>query len=41
MLRPIRTNKQHEEYLALTFELMQKDLKPNYEASDELEYLAF
>lgn len=40
MLRPIRTNKQHEIYLARAYELMQKDIKANTEESDELEILS-
>ena len=40
MLKPIRTNKQYEEALAQAYSLMQKDIKPNSGASDELEILS-
>ena len=40
MLRPIRTNKQHELYLARAYELMQLNIKPNSDESDELEILS-
>lgn len=40
MLRPIRTSKQHKLYLARAYELMQMDLKPKTETSDELEVLS-
>ena len=40
MLRPIRTSKQHKVYLTRAYELMQKDIKPNSEESDELEILS-
>lgn len=39
MVKPIKTNKQHELYLARAFELIQMDLKPNSQESDELEVL--
>ncbi len=40
MIRPIKTDKQHEQYLARAYELMQKDLQPNSKDSDELELLS-
>ncbi len=40
MLKPIKNKSQHEEYLARAYELMQLDLEPNSEESDELELLS-
>jgi HTH-type transcriptional regulator / antitoxin HigA len=40
MLKPIKTSKQHDLYLARAYELIQKDLKPNSKESDELEVLS-
>jgi HTH-type transcriptional regulator / antitoxin HigA len=40
MLRPIKSDKQHEEYLERAYELMQMDLKPDSKNSDELEVLS-
>lgn len=40
MLKPIKTDKQHEKYLERAYELMQMDLEPNSEESDELELLS-
>jgi HTH-type transcriptional regulator/antitoxin HigA len=40
MLRPIKTSKQHKEYLTRAYELMQKDIKPNSIESDELEVIS-
>ena len=40
MLKPIKTDKQHELYLARTYELMQMDIEPNSQESDELEVLS-
>lgn len=40
MLKPIKTNKEHEDYLARAYELMQMDLEPNTIESDELEVLS-
>ena len=40
MLKPIRTNKEHESYLARAYELMQLDLELNSNESDELEVLS-
>jgi HTH-type transcriptional regulator/antitoxin HigA len=40
MLKPIKTNKQHETYLARAYELMQMDLAPNSKESDELEVIS-
>ena len=40
MLKPIKTNKEHDKYLARAFELMQMDLKPHSKESDELEVLS-
>ena len=40
MLRPIRNNEQYEAALGRAYELMQRDLKPNSKASDELEVLS-
>ena len=40
MLRPIKNNSQHEEYLARAYELMQLDLIPNSKESDELEVVS-
>ena len=40
MLRVIKNDKEHEEYLERAYELMQMDLKPNSPESDELEILS-
>jgi HTH-type transcriptional regulator/antitoxin HigA len=40
MLKPIKNNKQHEEALARAYALLQKNIKPNSSASDELEILS-
>ncbi len=40
MLKPIKTNNQHDQYLARAYELMQMDLEPNSKESDELEVLS-
>lgn len=40
MLRPIKDKKQYEDYLARAYELMQQELKPNSENSDELEVIS-
>jgi HTH-type transcriptional regulator / antitoxin HigA len=40
MLKPIKTNKDHDKYLARAYALIQKDLKPNSKESDELEVLS-
>ncbi len=40
MLRPIKTDKQHEDYLDRAYELMQLGIKPNSVESDELEVLS-
>ncbi|WEK35158.1 MAG: transcriptional regulator [Candidatus Pseudobacter hemicellulosilyticus] len=40
MLRPIKNNTQYEDALARVYQLMQKDIKPNTKASDELEILS-
>lgn len=40
MLKPIKTKEMHETYLARAYELMQMDLKPNTQESDELEVLS-
>jgi len=40
MLKPIKNNKQYEDALAQSYSLMQKDLKPNSNESDELEVLS-
>jgi HTH-type transcriptional regulator/antitoxin HigA len=40
MLKPIKTSKQHKEYLTRAYELMQKDIKPNTFESDELEVIS-
>lgn len=40
MLKPIKTSKQHKEYLTRAYELMQKDIKPNTIESDELEVIS-
>ena len=40
MLKPIKSNKQHQEYLSRAYELMQLDVKPNSEESDELEVIS-
>jgi HTH-type transcriptional regulator/antitoxin HigA len=40
MLKPIKTNKEHEDYLARAYELMQMDLEPNSKESDELEVIS-
>ena len=40
MLKPIKTDKQHDKYLERAYELMQMDLEPNSKESDELELLS-
>ena len=40
MLKPIKTNKQHAEYLERAYELMQMEVRPNSIESDELEVLS-
>ena len=40
MLKPIKDKKQYEDYLERAYELMQKELKPNSEESDELEVIS-
>ena len=40
MLKPIKSNKQHQDYLSRAYELMQLDLKPNSAESDELEVIS-
>lgn len=40
MLRLIRTEEQHEDTLARIYELMQLDLQPDSEESDEMEILS-
>jgi HTH-type transcriptional regulator/antitoxin HigA len=40
MLKPIKTNKEHEAYLARAYELMQMNLEPNSKESDELEVIS-
>jgi HTH-type transcriptional regulator/antitoxin HigA len=40
MLKPIKTDKEHQSYLSRAYELMQKDIKPNSQESDELEVLS-
>ena len=40
MLKPIKNNKQYEEALARAYALLQKNIKPNSSASDELEILS-
>ena len=40
MLKPIKTNNQHEKYLARAYDLMQMNLEPNSKESDELEVLS-
>lgn len=40
MLRPIKNEKHYDEALARVYELMQKDIKPNSKASDELEIIS-
>ncbi len=40
MLKPIKNNEQYENALARTYALMQKDIKPDSRASDELEILS-
>ena len=40
MIKPIKNNKQYELTLARIYELMQKDLKPNSNDSDEMEILS-
>jgi len=40
MIKPIKTNKEHGEYLARAYELMQMNLEPNSIESDELEVLS-
>lgn len=40
MLKPIKTTKQHDKYLARAYDLMQMDLEPNSQESDELEVLS-
>ena len=40
MLKPIKTSKQHKEYLTRAYELMQKDIEPDTIESDELEVIS-
>ena len=40
MLKPIKNKKEHENYLARAYSLIQKDLKPNSKESDELEVIS-
>jgi HTH-type transcriptional regulator / antitoxin HigA len=40
MLKPIKSDKEHEEYLDRAYSLMQKDIKPDSEESDELELIS-
>ncbi len=40
MLRPIKNKKQYEDALTRIYTLMQEDIKPDTEASDELEILS-
>jgi HTH-type transcriptional regulator/antitoxin HigA len=40
MLKPIKTNSQHDKYLARAYDLMQMNLEPNSKESDELEVLS-
>jgi len=40
MLKPIKTSKEHDKYLARVYKLMQTELKPNSKESDELEVLS-
>jgi len=40
MLRPIKNKRDHKEYLARAYELMQKEIKPNSKESDELEVIS-
>lgn len=40
MIKPIKNKKQHKEYLSKAYKLMQLNLKPNSNKSDELELLS-
>lgn len=40
MIKPIKSKKQHKEYLGQAYKLMQLKLKPNSEESDQLELLS-
>lgn len=40
MLKPIKNNKQYEEFLERIYKLIQKDIKPDTKDSDELEILS-
>ncbi|NND06586.1 MAG: helix-turn-helix domain-containing protein [Saprospiraceae bacterium] len=40
MLKPIKTDRQHAEYLERAYELMQMEVRPNSAESDELEVLS-
>ncbi len=40
MLKPIKNKTEHEQYLARAFKLMQKNIRPNTQDSDELEILS-
>ena len=40
MIKPIKTNKEHGEYLARAYELMQMNLEHNSTESDELEVIS-
>ncbi len=40
MLKPIKDKRQYEDYLERAYELMQQELKPNSEESDELEVIS-
>ncbi len=40
MLKPIKSKREHENYLSRAYTLMQEDLKPNSKESDELEVIS-
>jgi len=40
MIKPIKTKKQYKEYLSQAYDLMQMNLKPNSNKSDQLEILS-
>ncbi len=40
MIKPIKSKREHENYLSRAYTLMQEDLKPNSKESDELEVIS-
>ncbi len=40
LIKPIKNHKEHKDYLARAYSLLQKDLKPDSKESDELEVIS-